>query len=152
MPAMSEADPGGPYLLCYDGSDAARGAIHAAARLVGRGQRGALLYVYKPTERSLGVAQAVTGGTIDAPVSGETDARTVLDAGAAAAREAGFEVDPLLVEADRRTAEIITAKAEELDSPAIVMGQRGRSALKTALLGSVSRDVVNAYHRPVILV
>jgi nucleotide-binding universal stress UspA family protein len=41
--------------------------------------------------------------------------------------------------------------ADELDAPAIVMGQRGMSGLKRALLGSVSRDVVNAYHRPVVL-
>jgi nucleotide-binding universal stress UspA family protein len=61
-------------------------------------------------------------------------------------------VEPLLVQADRGIAEIITATAEEVDAPAIVMGQRGRSGLKTALLGSVSRDVVNAYHRPVIIV
>jgi nucleotide-binding universal stress UspA family protein len=32
------------------------------------------------------------------------------------------------------------------------MGQRGMSGLKSALLGSVSRDVVSAYHRPVIVV
>ena len=149
---MSAADPGGPYLLCYDGSDAARRAIRAAAGLLGPGRRSTVMYVYKPTERSLGVAQAMTGGTIDAPVSGEADAHTVLDAGMAAAREAGFDADPLLVAADRRVAEIITATADELDAPAIVMGQRGRSGLKSALLGSVSRDVVNAYHRPVILV
>jgi len=149
---MSASDPGGPYLLCYDGSEAARRAIHAAAGLLGPGRRSTLMYVYKPTERSLGVAQAMTGGTIDAPVSGEQDARAVLDAGVEAAREAGFDVDPLLVEADRRVAQIITATAEDLDAPAIVMGQRGRSGLKSALLGSVSRDVVNAYHRPVILV
>ena len=42
--------------------------------------------------------------------------------------------------------------SEEADAPAIVMGQRGRSGLKSFLLGSVSRDVVNAQHRPVILV
>jgi nucleotide-binding universal stress UspA family protein len=33
-----------------------------------------------------------------------------------------------------------------------VIGQRGLSGLKSAVLGSVSRDVVNAYHRPVIVV
>jgi nucleotide-binding universal stress UspA family protein len=32
------------------------------------------------------------------------------------------------------------------------MGQRGLSGLKSALLGSVSREVVNAYHRPVVVV
>jgi nucleotide-binding universal stress UspA family protein len=47
---------------------------------------------------------------------------------------------------------LIAATAEELDAPAIVMGQRGLSGLKSALLGSVTRDVVNAYHRPVVLV
>ena len=114
--------PNGPYLLCFDGSEAAARAIHAAAGLVGSGHPSAVIYVYKPTERSLGVAQALTGGSIDAPVSGETDAHAVLDAGMAVARDAGFAPSPLLVAADRRVAEIITAKAEELDAPAIVMG------------------------------
>jgi nucleotide-binding universal stress UspA family protein len=39
-----------------------------------------------------------------------------------------------------------------LDALAIVMGQRGMSGVKSAFLGSVSRQVVNAYHRPVIVV
>ena len=56
------------------------------------------------------------------------------------------------MEADRKIAEVIAATAEEADAPAIVMGQRGRSGLATFVLGSVSRDVVNAQHRPVILV
>ena len=111
-----------------------------------------MLYAYKPTERSLGVAQAVTGGRIDAPVSGEADAHDVVDAGVAIARDAGFEAEALLIEADRPTAELIAAAAEELEAPAIVMGQRGMSGLKSALLGSVSRDVVAAYDRPVIIV
>ena len=37
-------------------------------------------------------------------------------------------------------------------APAIVIGQRGLSGLKSAVMGSVSRDVVNAYHRPVVVV
>jgi nucleotide-binding universal stress UspA family protein len=32
------------------------------------------------------------------------------------------------------------------------MGTRGMSGLKSAVLGSVSREVSNAYHRPVVLV
>lgn len=142
----------GPFVLCWDGSDAAKRAIEVSTGLLGTGRKAKLLYVYKPMERSLGVAQAITGGRIDAPVSGETDAQEQLERGVAFAREAGFDAEPVLVAADRPIAEIITATAEEVDAPAIVMGQRGRSGLKTALLGSVSRDVVNAYHRPVILV
>jgi universal stress protein family protein len=99
---MTLEDPQGPFVLCYDGSEDAERAIRIAPVLLGRGRAARVLYAYKPTERSLGVAQAVTGGRIDAP--------------------------------------------------AIVMGQRGLSGLKSALLGSVSREVVNAYHRPVVVV
>jgi nucleotide-binding universal stress UspA family protein len=149
---MTANDPQGPFVLCFDGSEPAERAIRAAAALVGRGRAARVLYAYKPTERSLGIAQAVTGGRIDAPVSGEADAHDVVEAGVVVARDAGFEAEPLLVEADRPTAELIAAAAEELDAPAIIMGQRGHSGLKSMVLGSVSRDVVNAYHRPVVLV
>jgi nucleotide-binding universal stress UspA family protein len=142
----------GPFVLCYDGSEAAERAIEVSTGLLGAGRRAKLLYVYKPVERSLGVAQGITGGRIDAPVSGEADAHDLIDRGVAFARGAGYDAEPVLVAADRPIAEIITSTAEEVDAPAIVMGQRGRSGLKSALLGSVSRDVVNAYHRPVIIV
>jgi nucleotide-binding universal stress UspA family protein len=149
---MSVEDPRGPLILCYDGSAAAERAIRIAPVLVGRGRAARVLYAYKPTERSLGVAQGAAGGRIDAPVLGETDAQQLVERGVAIARHAGFEAEPLLLQADRRTAELIAGQAEELDAPAIVMGQRGMSGIKSAVLGSVSRDVVNAYHRPVVLV
>jgi nucleotide-binding universal stress UspA family protein len=149
---MSVEDPRGPLILCYDGSEAAEHAIRIAPVLVGRGRHARVLYAYKPTERSLGVAQAASGGRIDAPVVGEADAHDIVDRGVAIARDAGFEAEPLLVVADRRTAELVAGTAEELDAPAIVMGTRGLSGIRTAVLGSVARDVVNAYHRPVILV
>lgn len=81
---------------------------------------------------------------------GEADAHQVVDAGVAIAREAGFEAEALLLAADRKTAKLIAATADELDAPAIVIGQRGMSGLKSALLGSVCREAVNAYHRPVV--
>jgi nucleotide-binding universal stress UspA family protein len=149
---MSLEDPRGPLVLCYDGSEAAERAIRVAPVLVGRGRAARVFYAYKPTERSLGVAQGITGGRIDAPVHGEADAHDIVERGVAIAREAGFEAEPLLVEADRRTAELVAAKAEELDAPAIVIGTRGLSGIKSAVLGSVAREVVNAYHRPVVLV
>ncbi|HET6507783.1 MAG TPA: universal stress protein [Baekduia sp.] len=149
---MSVENPSGPLVLCYDGSEAAERAIRIAPILVGRGRPARLLYAYKPTERSLGVAQALSGGSIDAPVHSEPEAEEIVARGVAIAREAGFEAEPLLKVADRRSAELIAQAAEDLDAPAIVMGQRGLSGFKSAVLGSVSRDVVNAYHRPVVLV
>jgi nucleotide-binding universal stress UspA family protein len=149
---MSVENPGGPLILCFDGSEAAEHAIRTAPVLVGRGRPARVLYAYKPTERSLGVAQGATGGRIDAPVLGEADAHEIVDRGVAIARDAGFDAEPLLVVADKRTAELIADAAEELDAPGIVIGQRGHSGLKSAVLGSVSREVVNAYHRPVVVV
>jgi nucleotide-binding universal stress UspA family protein len=149
---MTLEDPKGPFVLCYDGSEAAERAIRVAPVLVGRGRPARVLYAYKPTERSLGVAQGAAGGRIDAPVAHEADAEDVVVAGVKLAREAGFEAEALLLAADRPTGELIAATADELDAPAIVMGQRGMSGLKSALLGSVSRDVVAAYHRPVVIV
>lgn len=149
---MSVDDPGGPLILCYDGSEGAERAIRTAPTLLGRGRPARVLYAYKPTERGLGVAQALSGGRIDAPVHGETEAHDILDRGLAIARDAGFEAEPLLAVADRRTSELIADTAEDLDAPAIVMGQRGISGFRSAVLGSVSRDVVNAQHRPVVLV
>ena len=149
---MTVEDPRGPLILCYDGSPAAEQAIRIAPALVGRGRAARVLYTYLPTEQSLGVAQAVTGGRIDAPVHGDADAHEIVDRGVAIAREAGFDAEALLVAADRRTAELVAETAEQLDAPAIVIGTRGLSGLKTAVLGSVAREVVNAYHRPVVLV
>lgn len=149
---MTAEDPSGPLVLCYDGSADAERAIRIAPVIVGRGRQARVLYAYKPTERSLGVAQAVTGGRIDAPVHGEADAHDIVARGVSIARDAGFDAQPLLIEADRRTSALVADTAEELDAPAIVMGTRALSGIKGAMLGSVAREVVNAYHRPVVLV
>jgi nucleotide-binding universal stress UspA family protein len=149
---MSFEDPHGPLILCYDGSEAAERAIRIAPMVVGRGRAARVVYAYKPTERGLGVAQAVSGGRIDAPVHGEADAHDVVERGVAIAREAGFDAEALLLEADRRTSELVSTTAEELDAPAIVMGTRGLSGVRSMVLGSVAREVVDAYHRPVVIV
>ena len=112
-----------------------------------------MLYAYKPTEWSLG--DRAGGGRRAHRRAREWRGRRAPASstrGVAIAREAGFDAEPLLVAADRKTAELIAATAEELDAPAIVIGQRGLSGLKSAVMGSVSRDVVNAYHRPVVVV
>jgi nucleotide-binding universal stress UspA family protein len=147
---MSAEDPQGPALLCWDGSEGAALAIKHAAQILGQGHAGVVLFAHVPTEAARGVLGGLSGP--DAPIMGPTDAEMLLEDGVRAAREAGLEATGLLVPADRKTSEIIAATAEEQDAPLIVMGQRQRSALGTLLLGSVARDVLGSYHRPVMLV
>lgn len=147
---MSAEDPTGPAILCWDGSESARRAIRQAAKLLGAGRGALVLFAHVPTESASGLLAGLSGP--DAPTMGVTDAEVLLEQGIEVARDAGFDATPLLITADRKTAEIIVAAAEEHDAPVIVMGQRGRSAVGVALLGSVARDVINSFHRPVMLV
>jgi len=134
--------------MCYDGSEGAARAIRLAHHVLRDRHPALVLFVHTPTERSLGGL----GRGPDAPIVGAADAERVVERGVALAREAGFEAEGLLVAADRRTAEIVVEIAEERDADVIVIGQRGRSAVASAMLGSVSREVVNAFHRPVLVV
>jgi nucleotide-binding universal stress UspA family protein len=49
-------------------------------------------------------------------------------------------------------ADEIVAFADTLDADLIVLGSRGRGAIATALLGSVSRSVLHEARRPVLVV
>ncbi len=90
----------------------------------------------------------------DAPVIGLADAEDMLEEGVRIASQAGFDASGQRIAADRKTAEIVVAAAQEHDVSLIVMGQRGRSGLKAALLGlgSVAQSVLSAYGGPVMLV
>lgn len=145
---MTAADPHGPAIFCYDGSENAARAIELAHHVLRDRHPAVVLFVHTPTESSLGGI----GRGPDAPILGPADAEAILERGSALARHAGFVAEGVRVEADRKTAEIIADIAEQRDADVIVMGQRGRSGLKSAVLGSVSRDVINAADRPVLVV
>jgi nucleotide-binding universal stress UspA family protein len=69
-----------------------------------------------------------------------------------AARDAGLQATGVRVPAEQKTSEIIAAAAENHDALLIVMGQREPSPIGKLLLGSVAREVLDSYHRPVMLV
>jgi nucleotide-binding universal stress UspA family protein len=144
--------PQGLVLLCWDGSASARSAIAHAAQILGAGRRAIVLFAHIPTEEHRGVLAGTSGP--DAPVLGLADAEDMLEAGVRVASQAGFKASGQRIAADRKTAEIIVALAQEHDASLIVMGQRGRSGLKAVLLGlgSVAQGVLSSYGGPVMLV
>ncbi|HEX2057385.1 MAG TPA: universal stress protein, partial [Actinomycetota bacterium] len=72
--------------------------------------------------------------------------------GAVLAREHGLDALARAVESRAPVAHAILEAAEAEDAAAIVVGRRGRGAIASALLGSVSSAVVHAADRPVLVV
>lgn len=142
----------GPVLLCWDGSESATSAIEHAAQILGSGRRAIVLLAHVLTEEHRGVLAGTSGP--DAPIVGLADAQDMLENGVGIASRAGFDASGERIAAQRKTAEIIVAIAQEHDVSLIVMGQRGRSGLKAALLGlgSVAQGVLSSYGGPVLLV
>lgn len=148
----------GPVLLAYDGSDGAKAAIADAGRLLA-GKPAVVVSVWESIESAasasvIGLPSGIAGKAYE-EVDRETAERTqqLAEEGAELAREAGFDAS---ARAQRCTGgnvwSTVVALAEEEDAAAVVIGSRGRSAIKSALMGSVSHGVVGHCRQPVVVV
>lgn len=150
---MAGGDHQGDVLLCWDGSPSAQRAIEHASRILGTGRSAIVLFAHVPVEEHAGVLGGT--GNSDAPIMGPADGEDVLEQGVRVAQAAGFDATGVReVATNRRTADIILEYASDHDAQLIVMGQRGRSGLKAALLGlgSVAQEVLGTYPGAVLLV
>jgi nucleotide-binding universal stress UspA family protein len=162
----------GTVLLCYDGSDAAGRAIERAGRVLGGGEAvaltvwesvGSAILRHAPsgTSELARDARGVAEDVIDELDSGtaERAAETARE-GAELATAAGFDARPearrALAQAAERAAvtvwRAVLDVADEADAQLIVLGSRGRSGIKSMVLGSVSYGVVHHSKRPVLIV
>jgi nucleotide-binding universal stress UspA family protein len=94
---------------------------------------------------------AMPAGDLPGQLSAESDAaRIALDevVSDALGAEPGIEVERKLVEGDAGDALV----SESADAELVVVGSHGRSGLKAAILGSVSRHVVDHAACPVVVV
>jgi nucleotide-binding universal stress UspA family protein len=115
----------GPVVVGHDGSAGAQVAHDAARRLF-------------PQRELLSARVAVGRGDEDAQVLGP-DVITL-------PAPTRFRSE------ERATADALVAFADQRDAALVVVGSRGRSAIKEVVLGSVARAVVRRTSRPVLVV
>jgi nucleotide-binding universal stress UspA family protein len=140
-----------PILICYDGTESAHRAIDAAADLLGP-RRAVVLDVGPPITpaESLAVLSPVTPGAAFEELNLD-DAAQRARVGSERARHAGFTAEARST-LGAPTWEGIVDIADEIDAAVIVLGSRGLSGVREVFEGSVSHQVAEHAHRPVLIV
>ena len=142
-----------PVLFCYDGSDGSKTALRAAVELI-KPADAVVLVVWTPATVQLARAGSFV---VAVPNEGEFDdeetaiARQFAEEGAAGARARGYNASARIAQAEESVPGTIEEIAQEIDAALIVCGQRGRGAISSALLGSVSHALAAHTKRPVLI-
>lgn len=142
-----------PVLFCHDGSDGSRTALAAAVELI-KPADAVVLVVWTPAAVQLSRAGSFL---VTVPNEGEIDgqeaaaAQEIAEEGAAGARKRGYNASARIAQANESVARTIDEIAEEIDAGLVVCGQRGRGAVRSALLGSVSRALAAHTKRPLLI-
>lgn len=150
-----------PVIVAFDGSPEARAAVAAAATLfadrplvvVTVWEPGLALAV-PPAPDSFGIAYATPSATEIATrdrVEAE-HASAVAAAGADIAQEHGAIAEALPVPDEVNVTDKLLGLADERDAAAVVVGSRGRGAVRSSIFGSTSRRLINEARRPIVVV
>jgi nucleotide-binding universal stress UspA family protein len=147
-----------PALLCFDGSDDARGAIAEAGTVLGL-DSAVVLTVWEPfanwepydpaTILSAPVSR-LASRALDLDEIAEELAVETMAQGISLARAAGFAAEGRAVRG--KPWRMICEIAEEVGVATIVVGARGLSRVQSVLLGSVSTAVAVHAGRPLLIV
>jgi nucleotide-binding universal stress UspA family protein len=152
---MAGGSNNGPVLFCFDGSDGSRVAMRAAAAMIDRPVDAVVLTVWETVATRLALAGAFAAGTTtggaDLDAEEESYARSVAEEGALHGSEHGYEASPMVKESFDGIARAILETAEDISARLIVCGQRGRGALRSTLLGSVSHTLASHTRRPLLI-
>src|SRR5690349_800603 len=150
-------DASKPILIAYDGSDGSKAAIEAAGALF-PGSRAVVVSVWHSAAEAASAAViAIPAGVAASAyeqLDGESErqAAEVAGEGTTAAKDAGLDASARAVARRGQIWATLVAAADAEDVRAVVVGSRGRSAVKSALLGSVANGVVHHSSRPVVVV
>jgi len=134
-------------LLATDFSPHAEDAVKLVKALpLPPGSTVRLVHVIEPFPEINAFAPA---GMIEITAAAERQVRDELEQIAATLRAPGRDVETALVLG--RTADVIVEQAERAKADLLVIGSRGRRAIKSAVLGSVSAEVVDRAPCPVLV-
>jgi nucleotide-binding universal stress UspA family protein len=147
-----------PVVIAYDGSDHAQAAIEAVPQLF-PGRRAIVVSVWASVSEtapaSLVAIPSSLAKSASEDLDREAEARTEALAGEGAERLHRLGVEAVAKTAVLRHGNVwstIVHFADEEDAAVVVVGSRGRSNVKSALLGSVSNGVAHHSRRPVLIV
>jgi nucleotide-binding universal stress UspA family protein len=147
----------GAAVIAYDGSDAAQNAIAHTATLF-PGSDVLIVTAWRSARETARAARtALPNDFIQQAVrnldaEAETEASEIAGEGGTRARDAGLQATSRAIRADPSVWTSIVAAADEVDARVVVVGSRGRSGFRSAVLGSVSNAVVQHCRRPVLVV
>ncbi len=150
-----------PVLIAYDGSEVSRAAIRHAAELF-PGWPAVLATVWEPGLAAVAAGLPDTFGMGTLPPDPETvvavdraqrdHASTVAGDGAEFARSLGLVAEPQAVPDELDVADTLIGIARERGAAVVVVGSHGISGLRSRLLGSVSRKLIEHCDRPVLVI
>lgn len=135
-------------MIAVDGSSESLQAVREALKLIARGLRTeiALVNVQEPAsllELATRDADAIAAAAVQAGENLMSEAAALLDA-----EGVGYSMEVVLGEPGSMLLEM----AEDLNADMVIMGARGMGALKSAIVGSVSKTVITYCRRPVLVV
>ena len=150
-----------PAVVAFDGSAESAEAVRAAARLFGH-VRLVVVSVWEPG-LAFAMAPAYDPSGVGYPMpTGEQvamldevqrdHAAATAEAGTRIAVALGARAEPYPVPDRAKVADTIAALAGELGACAIVVGSRGRGAVRSKLLGSTSAELLRQAPCPVVVV
>jgi nucleotide-binding universal stress UspA family protein len=158
-----------PVLIAYDGSEVSRAAVRHAAELFA-GRPAVLATVWEPglatvqvgIPDSMGMGMGMGTGmgalppdpaTVEAVDRSQREhASTVAADGAEFARSLGLLAEPQAVPDEADVADTLIDIARERGAAVVVVGSHGISGLRTRLLGSVSRKLIEHCDRPILVI
>jgi nucleotide-binding universal stress UspA family protein len=150
-------------VIAYDGSDMARAATRQAAALF-PGQTALVATVWEPGLAMLPVSSpdAFGGGGMGMPPdpkvveavdsSQRERASKVAQEGAELASSLGLTAEAHAVPDDLDVADTLIDLARERNAAAVVVGSHGISGLRSRVLGSVARKLIEHGDRPVVVI